>query len=156
MDMDGWQVVVGVMNDSVVDGALFDGLVDYAGLFPPASLSMAKAVAEYQDALQGMHSRRVDRFICLASRLGELAAELSSLELDGDPWAVSVIADVSVGELSTVLDAFEAEGGQRAEVVMIERRLQFSRKDSLAVAPEFGRSDGSRSALRCAFCTGHV
>ena len=38
--------------------ALLGGVVDYAGLFPPAALSMADALREYAAAMDGR--RRVD------------------------------------------------------------------------------------------------
>jgi hypothetical protein len=57
---------------------LLEGVIDYAGLFPPANLSMEDAVAEYLELLNGPESWLVSRFVCPASRLDELADELES------------------------------------------------------------------------------
>lgn len=51
---------------------LLFGLIDYAGLFPPARLPMDDAVAQYRRAAGGPHAWLLERFICPASRLGEL------------------------------------------------------------------------------------
>jgi len=71
-----------------------EGLVDYAGLFPPASLDMAGAVAEYRSSRRASTGWIVDRFIVPVSRLDELAAELTSTMKAGEqPWDISVILD---------------------------------------------------------------
>lgn len=54
--------------------ALLSGLVDYAGLFPPAGLGMEQAVAAY-DAYRGApESWMLGRFVVPAARLDELEA----------------------------------------------------------------------------------
>ena len=58
------------------DRALLSGLIDYAGLFPPALLGMADAVAEYRDARASAHGWVLGMFLCPASRLEELAGAL--------------------------------------------------------------------------------
>ena len=53
--------------------ALLTGVVDYAGLFPPAALPMAAAVAEYARALSGDRTRGCSAGSSLpAARLAEL------------------------------------------------------------------------------------
>jgi hypothetical protein len=47
----------------------FARLVDYAGLFPPAQLSLAQATAEYREARRGAHAWMLGRFIIPASSL---------------------------------------------------------------------------------------
>ena len=51
--------------------ALLQGLIDYAGLFPPAKLDMADAVKHYAGYLRSPHSWMLGRFICPVSRLEE-------------------------------------------------------------------------------------
>ncbi len=65
------------------------GLIDYAGLFPPASLDMGDAIAGYRRARSGSESWIVDRFICPASRLHELG------ELDEGRVSALITADLS-------------------------------------------------------------
>lgn len=62
-----------VSQRSVADAA-FGALVDYAGLFPPAALSMHAAAEAYAAARAGAHAWMLGRFIVPASRLDELAA----------------------------------------------------------------------------------
>lgn len=69
--------------------AAFTQFIDYAGLFPPAKLDMAPALAEFAAAKDGGFAWMLGRFIVPASRIGEL------LEAAGTdrPVALSVIVD---------------------------------------------------------------
>jgi hypothetical protein len=49
-----------------------DGLIDYAGLYPPAKLDMQNAVDEYLNHIAGDEDFLVNRFVCPASMLEEL------------------------------------------------------------------------------------
>lgn len=59
--------------------ALLTGLIDYAGLFPPAKLPMAPAVENYARYIKGPHRWMLGRFICPVSRLEEFRAAASRL-----------------------------------------------------------------------------
>ena len=63
--------------------ALLAGLIDYAGLFPPAGLDMRTAVRHYLAYREGMHRAALGRFVVSLDRLGELrtAAEDSFAEM---------------------------------------------------------------------------
>ena len=50
---------------------LLHDLIDYAGLFPPASLAMSPSVANYETYLHSEWSWTLGRFIVPAARLGE-------------------------------------------------------------------------------------
>ena len=52
-------------------GVLLRDLIDYAGLFPPASLAMAAAGANYRAYSQSESSWLLGRFIVPVARLGE-------------------------------------------------------------------------------------
>ena len=52
--------------------ALLSGMVDYAGLFPPAQLPLEKAVREYALHLGEAEAWVLGRFIIPAQRLEEL------------------------------------------------------------------------------------
>ena len=69
--------------------ALLEGLIDHAALFPPASMTMRDALAEDRAARQSQYAWMVDRFVCPASRLGEIGglAAPVSVVLDGEPPA---------------------------------------------------------------------
>ncbi len=74
--------------------AFLRGIVDYAGLFPPASLSMPDAVRAYADYLGSDERDLLGRFIVPVSRLSEFASALAAEPLqNGDEaqWRLSVI-----------------------------------------------------------------
>lgn len=71
---------------------LLRGLIDYAGLFPPARLEMALAVAEYDRQRSGEHAFMLERFVVPAARLGELEKELGvDVFSPAEPWPLTVL-----------------------------------------------------------------
>lgn len=68
--------------------AALAGLIDYAGLFPPAQLDMAGAAGEYAAARLGAFSWMLGRFIVPSARIVELAKSIAHGE---PPFALSVI-----------------------------------------------------------------
>ena len=110
----------------LVDGrrALLESLVDYAGLFPPASLDMAGAVADYRSGRSGGHGWVLGRFLCPASRLDDLAGALTSSMVAGEaPWRVSVVFDGAVGSDAIAAAGFERTMTPAASVDLVEVRL---------------------------------
>ena len=74
--------------------ALLSGLVDYAGLFPPASEDMRKALENYASYREGPDRSALGRFIVPVSRLKELEDAGTDLMPRGpgsDPWRLSVL-----------------------------------------------------------------
>ena len=81
---------------------LLAALVDDAGLFPPEQLPMAAALARHRaDEAEG-HPMLSHRFLCPASRLAELRAEMARLEHGdgGAPLRLGVILDTGVDGLA--------------------------------------------------------
>ncbi|WP_412063457.1 hypothetical protein [Rubrivirga sp. IMCC45206] len=70
--------------------ALLDGLIDYAGLFPPAALDLDAAVEAYARHRASPHAAMLGRFIVPAGRLDALDAHADRLH-DGEPWRFSVL-----------------------------------------------------------------
>lgn len=101
---------------------LFDSLVDYAGLFPPAKLDLTPAVEEYRRQRGSDHRWMLGRFIVPVSRLGELAAAAGPLIETDDPWPLSVLAPGSPRDCRQALDGFIASHGRRFRVEAIEHR----------------------------------
>jgi len=54
---------------------LLRGLIDYAGLFPPASLDLPEAVRNYQTYRRGPHAWLLARFVVPASRAAEVPGD---------------------------------------------------------------------------------
>jgi hypothetical protein len=70
-----------VRNSDAVDAAsvLLRDLIDYAGLFPPASLAMAPSVADYDAYLGSEWSWILGRFIVPVARLAEFEEAFAEL-----------------------------------------------------------------------------
>jgi hypothetical protein len=104
--------------------AMFGGLIDYAGLYPPASLDMAGATAAYRAARASDEGWIANRFLCPASRLEELAAELvATMPADEAPWPVAATFDLDPGPSAVAAAAFHAEMEPAATVELAEARI---------------------------------
>jgi len=99
--------------------ALLGGIIDYAGLYPPASLSLKDASAEYGRYITGPESWILSRFICPATKLEEFAGYVDD---DGDLWPVTALI-TNVTKLEDELplvEEFIAEFDQVATIECIE------------------------------------
>jgi len=75
-------------------------MIDYAGLFPPASLDMPTAMGNYAEYLAGPDVCVLGRLVVPASRLHELSAQpLPGEPLPAHAWRISVIADDGLAEV---------------------------------------------------------
>jgi hypothetical protein len=70
---------------------LLAGLIDYAGLFPPAGLAMAPAVRNFAAYRQGEHAWILGRFVVPAGRLEEFETAAADLLTPADPWPLSAL-----------------------------------------------------------------
>src|SRR3954447_14031020 len=91
--------------------ALLEGLIDYAGLFPPAALDMPTATRNYEAYLEGEWAWALGRFIVPAARLGEVDTsfkvsvigvpprwvESCEIKIDHAPQAAGVLAGAPQG-----------------------------------------------------------
>jgi hypothetical protein len=79
---------------------LVSGLVDYAGLFPPADLDMATTARNYAAYRMDGQSRLLGRLVVPASRLEEFGMAAESLlprRRTDEPWRLSALAGPEVG-----------------------------------------------------------
>jgi hypothetical protein len=105
--------------------ALLAGLVDYAGLFPPAALTMEDAAAEYARWRRSPEAWMLGRFVLPAGRLGEFARAVAGLLPDGgtaEPWRLSaLLAADARGDAARVASFNDAHAG-RATVDTVEAK----------------------------------
>ncbi len=93
--------------------AAFSSFVDYAGLYPPAALTLADAAAEYDTAREGPYAWMLGRFVVPASRAVEAAAALAepaalAVVVDGSLEDVAQVREHGVGALEVPLPALKA------------------------------------------------
>ena len=104
--------------------ALFGALIDYAGMFPPASLDLRAAAAEFRAIRSGRTGWIGGRFLCPASQLEDLAEVLTrTMEAGEAPWEVSVVFDGDPGADAAAANAFDQELDPAATVVITEVRI---------------------------------
>ncbi len=102
--------------------ALLNGLVDYAGLFPPAGLPMPEAVRNHASYLRGPHHRLLGRFILPLARLAEFEAAYSTLHAtEQEGWRLSVLASPEPATGWRAIQAFHARW-PHARIVSIEAK----------------------------------
>lgn len=103
--------------------ALLERLVDYAGLFPPAALSMHEAVTNYAAYRASPDAWMLGRFVVPIARLDELLVESASL-IDGreGPWALSGLAGTDQAADAESLRAFNRAQRGRLVVDTVELR----------------------------------
>jgi hypothetical protein len=92
--------------------ALLSGLVDYAGLFPPASQGMREALESYASYREGEDSSSLGRFIVPVSRLKELEVtgrDLLPCERGSEPWRLSVLV---AGDVAAAVEQMLAFNGR--------------------------------------------
>ena len=116
--------------------ALLTGLVDYAGLYPPAELPMRPAVENYARYRAGEFRWALGRFVLPVSRFAEFTeASTGLLPQSGDPWRLSALVDAAnfKVELSDALD-FDERHTLGAAVDVIEMKASTAAVMDHAVA----------------------
>ena len=96
----------------VVDArtSAFAALIDYAGVFPPAALSVPDAVAGYRAVRASPSAWVAGRFLIRASQLEDLAATVTSTMQYGEAsWETSVVFDIDPREAASRAADFHAE-----------------------------------------------
>ena len=102
---------------------LMRGVVDYAGLFPPASLEMGAAAAAYAEHRLGPDAWALGRFVLPAARLEEFETAADDV-LPRDAarsWALSALLGSDLEEDVERVERFNARHGDaRAGAVIVD------------------------------------
>jgi len=77
---------------------LLDTLIDYAGMFPPASLSLDEAIRKYDEYRQGPYAWALGRFVVKAGEAGKVPVDfplsvIASYDAIPDAYVVEVKAE---------------------------------------------------------------
>jgi len=108
---------------------LLTSLIDYAGLFPPAALPMAAAVANYDKYLRSPQNWMLGRFIVPVARIGEFEEVVRGLEnpAAGKTWTLSILpgADAvnDLAKISEFNDKGIAASSTKIKIESIEARI---------------------------------
>jgi len=99
---------------------LLNGLIDYAGLFPPAGLEMASAVRHYVAYAAGPQAWALGRFVLPLSQLAafEAAWAHSILPPSAKPWALSALIGPAIADDLAKIAVFNAS--QHAAALRID------------------------------------
>lgn len=90
---------------------LLEGIVDYAGLYPPASVTMQQAVRNYAHYRASGTGWMLGRFVCAANALEEFSACADPLlprDAGAIPWRLSVVGGADVVADVAAIAAFNA------------------------------------------------
>jgi hypothetical protein len=102
--------------------ALLEGLVDYAGLFPPARLPMEEATRAYASYRSGGERSVLSAFVVPVARVHEMLAVAEGAKPE-DPWPVNLLWTRGVDVDAPATEELRGEPG-RLEVVAIEARAE--------------------------------
>ncbi len=90
-------------------------IIDYAGVFPPSSLSMPEAVINYAAYKNSNYNWMLGHFVVPVSRLDEFAASAEDFfSRGGESWRLSVLASENIYETVRQIEDFNARYAPRA------------------------------------------
>lgn len=111
------------MSENVKESVriLLSEIVDYAGLFPPAALSMPEAVINYATYKNSNYKWMLGRFIVPVSRLDEFRESAADfISRDAESWKLSVLASEDIYDSIRKIEEFNAGYAPRAVIDAIE------------------------------------
>jgi hypothetical protein len=128
--------------------SLLDGIIDYAGLFPPAKLPMDEAFARFVEHRSSDDGWMLARFVCPVARFDELELLLEQAEPSHLPIQVSALGRggdtlesflESVEQDTQSITGFSARQTNRAVVDVFEVRLPKAGGAAVAVEKAWKR-----------------
>lgn len=103
---------------------LLDGLIDYAGLFPPAALPMDKAIANYDAYRRSPHAWALGRFVVQAERLADVPRNFSvSVLASWDTMPAVDMVEIKAGSKGDIERIAAARGGRTVYVEVSDPAL---------------------------------
>lgn len=121
------------------------GLIDYAGLYPPAALEMRPAVDNYRRYRSGNHAAALGRFIVDIHRLSELRTiygDIRGLKLSVILSPLSRSDDLAKQiDSGFAIEAVEAKSATRVEVEQIAQSIPTGLETYIEVPLHSARAD---------------
>jgi hypothetical protein len=123
--------------------ALLEHVVDYAGLYPPASQDLPTAARSYQSYRSSDDRWMLGRLVVGVGKLGELRAVIASLRPRDLPWPVTVIAPDAAAATGVIrgadvgpirVESVEVKVKTAADVAMLARAIDREREVYVEVA----------------------
>lgn len=117
--------------------ALLEGIVDYAGLFPPASLDVGTAVRNYKSYREGADRWMLGRFVVGIAKLPELRSTIAGVRGKDEAWPVSVVAPDAAAATSVLrgvddanarIESVEVRASSVADITLISRAAPRTRE----------------------------
>lgn len=117
--------------------ALLSGIVDYAGLFPPASLDVGTTVRNYQSYRASADAWMLGRLVVGIAKLPELRSAIAAVRGKDDAWPVSVVAPDAAAATSVLrgaddanarIESVEVRAASVADVTLISRAAPKTRE----------------------------
>lgn len=127
---------------------LLEQVIDYAGLFPPASLNMRTCVANYSRYLHHPQSWALGRFVLPLARLEEFVS--AQVGTAPEPWHLSGIVSANAvsdlaaadafnrGACGAVIDAVEVRVSTPQEIELVAKHQPQGTAAFFEIAPESG------------------
>lgn len=112
--------------------AFMSDIIDYAGLFPPADLSLDPAIRNYATYRKSNEAWMLSRFIIPASKLIDLEAYGEELFGEGEPFQFSVLGsgtetlndfEEKINKVYQSCAEFNSKHGQRVDTDLLEIKL---------------------------------
>jgi hypothetical protein len=94
---------------------LLRGLIDYAGLFPPASLGVPEAVSNYRAYRSGPHAWMLGRFVVPAARAAEIPEDFPLSVIAPDKKSERA-GEIEYIEIPVTADPASLAAGARAKI----------------------------------------
>ncbi len=105
--------------------ALLTGLIDYAGLFPPAALDMQSAARNYAAYRKGEYAWMLGRFVIPVARLEEFDRSAADfLSQDDDAWALSALGGADLDADLERIASFNQRHDQGVVIDAIEIKAE--------------------------------
>ena len=107
--------------DAPIARALLGGAIDYAGLFPPATLSLRNTIANYRDYRGSVDGWALGRLVLPASRLDEVAAMADGESSRGDPIPIAAVVGTGTADDVDAIERFHrSQEFARVETVEVK------------------------------------